>query len=84
MSTNVLLNDFSMNSFSSRTCSSSGVPCRQVNQGTLSIEDRNRFQLIIGIVFCVMGLAILFAPEKPQQFESICEKYNTANACQVW
>ncbi len=56
----------------------------QIHQSTLRLEEQNRFQFILGIVVCCIGMAIYFAPEKPQQFASICEKYNTANACQIW
>ena len=73
-----------MNSFSSRTCPSFDSPCRQAHQRTFSIEERNRLQFIVGIVVSCMGLVIFFAPESPQQYASICEKYNTANACLVW
>ncbi len=50
----------------------------------LSLEDRNRLQFILGIVVFCIGIVILFAPERPQQFASICEKYNTVSVCQVW
>ena len=63
---------------------SSNVSLTKIHQSTISSEERNRLQFILGIVISCVGMAILFAPERPQQFASICEKYNTVNACQVW
>ncbi len=33
--------------------------------------------------FCFL-LCIAFVPEKPTNLASICEKYNSSLACQVW
>ncbi len=73
-----------MNSSSSQAYTITNLSCGKINQSTFSIEERNRLQFILGIVISCVGMAILFAPERPQQFASICEKYNTVNACQVW
>ncbi len=73
-----------MNSFSCQSFKGNDVAYHDDHQKTLATEERDRFQFILGIVFCCLGLAIFFAPERPQQFASICEKYNTTNACQVW
>ncbi|KGG11666.1 hypothetical protein EV11_0791 [Prochlorococcus sp. SS52] len=50
----------------------------------MEIEEQNRLQFIMGIVISCIGLAVFFAPEQPHEFASICQKYNTSNACQVW
>ncbi len=84
MSTNVLATNFSMNSFSYSTLPVSDFACNQINQSTLCTEEHNTMQLILGIVVFCIGAAIFIAPEKPQQFASICEKYNTVHACQIW
>ena len=56
----------------------------KINQSTIGIEEKNKLQFILGIVICSIGIAIFLAPETPQQFASICQKYNTTNACRVW
>ncbi len=73
-----------MNSFSSRSVPADHFVFGEVHHDAGGRDQSNRLQFILGIVVCCMGLAIFFAPEKPQQFASICEKYNTANACQIW
>ena len=80
MSTNVLADIFWMTGSFSHTSSS----CSKIYKNTIGVEEQNRLQLILGIVVCSIGVAIFLAPERPQQFASICEKYNTTNACQVW
>ncbi len=37
--------------------------------------------LLVSICFL---LCILFIPERPSNLASICEKYNSSEACQVW
>ncbi|WP_036916325.1 MULTISPECIES: hypothetical protein [unclassified Prochlorococcus] len=84
MSTNVLANDFSMKSYSSQALQFPNAPCDEIDQSTFGIEEQNRFQFILGIAICFLAMAILFVPERPHEFASICEKYNTTNACQIW
>ncbi len=73
-----------MNSFSSRAFVSTDDYSSQVSKNNCDIEERSRFQFIVGMMIFCMGLAVFFAPEQPKQYASICEKYNTVNACQVW
>jgi len=73
-----------MNSFHSRAFVFPDDFISQVSKSNSDIEERSRLQFILGMIICCMGLAIFFAPEKPQQYASICQKYNTVNACQVW
>ncbi len=73
-----------MNSFSSRAFVSPDDYSSQAFQRNSDIEERSRLQFIFGMMICCIGLAVFFAPEKPHQYASICEKYNTVNACQVW
>ena len=84
MSTNVLLNDFLMNSSSSSLVQEANVFDRQIYQSTIAIEERDRLKFILGIVICCVSISSFFLPEKPHEFASICEKYNTSNACQIW
>ncbi len=84
MSTNVLSVKNPMTSSFSYPHSSSFI----INQSSIGIgigiKEKNKLQLILGIVVCSIGIAIFMAPETPQQFASICQKYNTTHACQVW
>ena len=73
-----------MTSFSSRAFESLDDCSSQAYKRNFDIEERSRLQFILGMMICFMGLAVFFAPEKPEQYASICEKYNTVNACQVW
>ena len=73
-----------MHNSSPRVFPAPDFACHQIHKSTLPLEEQNRLQFILGIVVCCIGMAIFFAPEKPQEFASICQKYNTANACQVW
>ena len=54
------------------------------NKKRLSIPKKNQNltkPLIASIVFLV---CITIVPEKPSNLASICEKYNSSLACQVW
>ena len=51
---------------------------------TLSIQKKNQNfikPLLASICFL---LCIAFVPEKPSNLASICQKYNSSAACQVW
>ena len=51
---------------------------------TLSIQKKNQNfikPLLASICFL---LCIAFVPEKPSNLASICQKYNSSVACQVW
>ena len=36
------------------------------------------------MAFACVTFVTIFVPERPNQLASICEKYNSAIACQVW
>ncbi len=45
-------------------------------------KNQNMVKILIGSI-CFL-LCIVVVPEKPQNLASICEKYNSSVACQVW
>ena len=54
------------------------------NDKRLSIQKKNQnivkpFLASICFLICIMAV-----PEKPSNLASICEKYNSSAACQVW
>ena len=54
------------------------------NDKRLSLKKKNQNltkPLLASICFL---LCIVFVPEKPTNLASICEKYNSSVACQVW
>ena len=54
------------------------------NHKRLSVKKKN--QNIIKPLFAsiFLLLCIIVVPEKPSNIASLCEKYNSAYACQVW
>ena len=54
------------------------------NQKRISVQKKNQ-NLIKPLLasFCFL-LCIIFVPEKPNHLASICEKYNSSAACEVW
>ncbi len=63
--------------------SSNGVS-RLANDKRLSIPEKNlNFIKPLLASFCFL-LCIVVVPEKPTNLASICEKYNSSVACQVW
>ena len=54
------------------------------NHEKLSLEQKNQnFIKSLFASICVL-LCIAFVPEKPNNQDSICQKYNSSIACQVW
>tara|TARA_B100000700_G_scaffold35299_1_gene34263 strand:+ start:110 stop:358 length:249 start_codon:yes stop_codon:yes gene_type:complete len=54
------------------------------NAKRLSVQKKNQNlvkPLLASICFL---LCIAFVPEKPNNLASICQKYNSSVACQVW
>ena len=45
-------------------------------------KSQNLIKLLFASI-CFL-LCIVVVPEKPSNFASICEKYNSSEACQVW
>ena len=63
--------------------SSNGLK-RLSNDKRLSVKKKNE-NLILPIVTALCFLACIVAvPENPGNLASICEKYNSSFACQVW
>ena len=59
-------------------------PSKLSNYKRLSIQKKNQ-NLIKPILASILFLfCIILAPEKPSNVVSICEKYNSSLACQVW
>ena len=54
------------------------------NDKRLSIQKKNQ-KLIKPLLASICFLfCVLIVPEKPNNLASICEKYNSPVACQVW
>ena len=54
------------------------------NHKRISVQKKNQNltkSLLASICFL---FCIVVVPEKPSNFASICEKYNSSVACQVW
>ena len=51
---------------------------------TLSIQKKNQNLIKPLIASICFLLCIIVVPEKPTNLASICEKYNSSVACQVW
>ncbi len=54
------------------------------NHKRLSVhkENQNLIKPLLASIFFL--LSIILVPEKPSNLASICEKYNSSVACQVW
>ena len=57
---------------------------RLVNAKRLSVQKKNQnlIKPLIALIFFILCFTVL--PEKPSNIASICEKYNSSVACQVW
>ena len=45
-------------------------------------KNSNLIKPLLASVFFLLSIVVV--PEKPSNLASICEKYNSSNACQVW
>ena len=54
------------------------------NPKRLSAQKKNRNLTKPLIASILWFLCIVVVPEKPSSLASICEKYNSSIACQVW
>ena len=54
------------------------------NHKRLSVQKKNEnlIKPLLASIFFL--LCIIVVPEKPSNLASICEKYNSSLACQVW
>ena len=61
-----------------------GVYGKLNNHKRLSVQKRNHnlVKFLFAPIFLVFSIVV--APEKPSNLASVCEKYNSAAACQVW
>ncbi len=54
------------------------------NHKRLSVKKKN-YNLIKPMLASIfLLLCIIVVPEKPSALASVCEKYNSSTACQVW
>ena len=51
---------------------------------TLSIQKKNQNLIKPLLASICFLLCIAFVPEKPRNLASLCQKYNSSAACQVW
>ena len=54
------------------------------NDKRLSVQNKNTSLIKPLIASICFLLCIAFVPEKPTNLASICQKYNSSLACQVW
>ena len=54
------------------------------NHKRLSLQKENQSMIKPLLAAILFLLCIVVAPEKPSNLASICEKYNSSTACQVW
>ncbi len=54
------------------------------NEKRLSVQRKNQHLIKPVVASICFLLCIVFVPEKPTNLASICEKYNSSVACQVW
>ena len=54
------------------------------NQKRLSVQKKNQNLIKPFLASIVFLLCITILPEKSSDLASICEKYNSSTACQVW
>ena len=54
------------------------------NRERLVLQKKNQSLIKSFIASICFLLCILCIPEKPSNLTSICEKYNSSLACQVW
>jgi len=54
------------------------------NEKRLSLKKKNQNLIKPFLASICLLLCIAFVPEKPSNLASICQKYNSSTACQVW
>ena len=57
---------------------------KERNYERLSGQNKNQSLIKPLIASICFLLCIVFVPEKSSNIASICEKYNSSDACQVW
>ena len=61
-----------------------GVDSKLINHKRLSLQKKNQNSIkpLFASIFFI--LCIFVVPENPPNLASVCEKYNSSAACQVW
>ena len=54
------------------------------NHKRLSLQKKNQNLIKPLLASIFLLLCIIVVPERPAEVASICEKYNSSTACQVW
>lgn len=54
------------------------------NHRTVSLQKKNHKLIKPLFASIFLLLCIILVPQKPPEVASICEKYNSSAACQVW
>ena len=54
------------------------------NEKRLSLQKKNKNLIKPLLASICFLLCIAFVPVKPTNLASICQKYNSSSACQVW
>ena len=54
------------------------------NAKPISVQKKNQSLIKPLLASICFLLCIAFVPEKPNNLASICQKYNSSVACQVW
>jgi len=54
------------------------------NHKILSLQKKNQNLIKPLLASIFLLLSIFVVPEKPSNMASVCEKYNSSLACQVW
>ncbi len=62
--------------------SSAMLPCQPVGRPVATFQ--NSFGLSFLLAFACLTLITTFVPERPTQLASLCQKHNSAIACEVW
>jgi len=57
---------------------------RSRNDKRLPLQKKNQTLIKPLLAAICFLLCIAFVPEKPTNLASICQKYNSSTACQVW
>ncbi len=57
---------------------------RSRNEKRFLLQKKNQHLIKLCLASICLFFCIVLVPEKPTNLASVCEKYNSAAACQVW
>ena len=60
------------------------APSKLINHKRLPVTKKNQNPIKLFLASIFFLLCIVVVPERPSNIASICEKYNSSLACQVW